>query len=180
MRWRRSTQTALPPIAAAPVPSTEVLRAAALRASWRRDRAVGRRRVAWRWTLWYAQRWGPHALGLSMVVLLVAQWWWPWVPAVRSPQADLAHAPDMPLPQAKQVNAVTLTNADADAVMLPSPQGTSSLQLGLTGFLAPKPADGVGSGLKPNVPTAPHPVQAEPFVPAPTLKFETWLHSKEI
>lgn len=40
------------------LPTSENLLQAALQASWQRDREVAERRLAWRWTLWGATRWG--------------------------------------------------------------------------------------------------------------------------
>jgi hypothetical protein len=39
------------------VPSSEMLRQAALQRSWRRDRAVSARKRAWRWVAWLTSRW---------------------------------------------------------------------------------------------------------------------------
>lgn len=39
-----------------PVPNSETLRLQALEASWAKGRWIARRRVAWRWTIWYAQQ----------------------------------------------------------------------------------------------------------------------------
>jgi len=39
------------------IPSSEVLRQAALHASWARDRSRRRRKLAWRWTEWLVTRW---------------------------------------------------------------------------------------------------------------------------
>ncbi|HAJ11196.1 MAG: hypothetical protein WCS60_00755 [Hydrogenophaga sp.] len=44
------------------LPNTESVRQAALAASWRRDRAVARRRLAWRWAGWYLWRSLPYLL----------------------------------------------------------------------------------------------------------------------
>lgn len=55
-----------------PVPDLNALRGAALQASWQRDRSVGRRRLALRWCLFYAGRYG------LWVVLLLAGACWTW------------------------------------------------------------------------------------------------------
>jgi hypothetical protein len=48
------------------VPTSEALRRAALSASWRRDRVVGRRTRAWRWVAWTSTR-----LGLPVAASLI-------------------------------------------------------------------------------------------------------------
>ena len=58
----------------APVPDIDVLRRAALQASWRRDRRIARRRTAMRWALWYGVR------GLPLVLLAAAVAVWLLVP----------------------------------------------------------------------------------------------------
>lgn len=47
-----------------PLPDTEALRQAALRASWARDRQVGQRRLQWRWV-----QWGLQNIGLPLAVV---------------------------------------------------------------------------------------------------------------
>lgn len=50
VRFRQSSHVQAGP---STVPDADALRQAALHASWRRDRQVGRRRLAWRWMVWY-------------------------------------------------------------------------------------------------------------------------------
>lgn len=81
------------------IPSTETLRQQALQASWRRGRGVASRRLAWRWTVWYAQKPGVWAavLGLGLGALL----WTLWQPetpllAVTPPASAPAPVPSAP------------------------------------------------------------------------------------
>jgi hypothetical protein len=71
MRWRPSQPAAIP-AHAQPVPDTEALRRALLAASWQRDRAVSRRRLAWRWMLWAFKRRGPKVLLTGALLLWAA------------------------------------------------------------------------------------------------------------
>ncbi len=54
----------------ASLPDTEALRRAALQASWARDRAVGGRRLRWRWFTWVATRLLLPLLVVAGVLLL--------------------------------------------------------------------------------------------------------------
>lgn len=49
------------------VPTSEMLRQAALQASWRRDRHVGPRRIRWRWFAWGATRWAMPVLAAAIL-----------------------------------------------------------------------------------------------------------------
>lgn len=71
MRWRPSQPAAIP-AHAQPVPDAEALRRALLAASWQRDRAVSRRRLAWRWLLWAFKRHGPKLLLVAALLLWAA------------------------------------------------------------------------------------------------------------
>jgi anti-sigma-K factor RskA len=55
-------------------PDTEVLRRAALRASWARDRRVARRRLALRWFVWALWRYGLALLLVAAVAAAVGAW----------------------------------------------------------------------------------------------------------
>lgn len=57
-----------------PQAHAEALRQAALRASWRRDRRVARRRVALRWLAWALWRYGLALLLVLVVAASVAIW----------------------------------------------------------------------------------------------------------
>ena len=76
-----------PRATAAAVPDAESLRRAVLQASWRRDRWVARRRLAWRWTLFYLQAHG----WLLLVAALLWGGWAAWrtagAPAISLPLA---------------------------------------------------------------------------------------------
>lgn len=49
------------------IPTTEMLRQAALHASWRRDHLVGQRKTATRWVAWWLTRWAlPVVAALSL------------------------------------------------------------------------------------------------------------------
>lgn len=172
MWWRRSAQPVLVPAEASHVPSTDVLRVAALQASWKRDRAVGRRRVAWRWTLWYTRQWGPWVTGIAAVALAVVQW--PVAHTLLTQWSSQRTAPTLPalvaVPAALPAPPSALT--DRPVATLANPADASALTVHLQMTVAwPK-------GQAP-VPTSPL-TTAEPDLPEPSLKFETWLHSKEI
>lgn len=59
------------PVPPSAVPDPETLRLAALRASWRRDHEVGRRRRRWRWVVWAFWRYGVPLLLLAGTVTLL-------------------------------------------------------------------------------------------------------------
>ncbi|WP_291065466.1 hypothetical protein [Hydrogenophaga sp.] len=56
------------------LPDPETLRRSALQASWRRDRWVRARRLAWRWLLWACWRYGPAALLLLAALGALGRW----------------------------------------------------------------------------------------------------------
>lgn len=70
LRPRRSSSTASMASEAYAVPDTETIRTRALAASWRRDRAVGRRRLALRWLGWALWRYAMPALVAVAAALL--------------------------------------------------------------------------------------------------------------
>lgn len=90
-----------PPYAASPypVPDTETLRQRALAASWKRDRGVGRRRIAWRWTLWALGRYVVPAVALAAAGFAT----WHWLVASPAPPASAADSlqlkPTLTLPK---------------------------------------------------------------------------------
>ncbi|OGB15142.1 MAG: hypothetical protein A2W72_17720 [Burkholderiales bacterium RIFCSPLOWO2_12_67_14] len=69
-------------MAKAPVPDTETVRQAALRASWRRDRWVARRRLLGRWLLWCLRR---YVLPIVLIVGLGLLLWLGAWPSLRKP-----------------------------------------------------------------------------------------------
>ncbi len=109
MQWIGQLTAPTQRATASAVPDSEALRRAALQASWRRDRWVSRRRLAWRWTLFYLQA---HGWLLLAVALLWGGWavWrtsggaaltWPlaWPPVLArwtSPTAPAAPPPPVP------------------------------------------------------------------------------------
>ena len=58
-----------------PLPGTETVRQAALAASWRRDRAVARRRLARRWVVWYLWRSMPYLLAAGALLGVSVYLW---------------------------------------------------------------------------------------------------------
>ena len=73
MQWQRSEHQQPPSPRRRPsVPDSEAVRLAALQASWRRDRRVARRRIFWRWIVWFALRYLPWLL----VALALLMWLW--------------------------------------------------------------------------------------------------------
>jgi hypothetical protein len=69
MLWQRSEPLNPPRDLPPTIPGSDTVRQAALQASWRRDRRVAQRRIAWRWVVWYFQRYSPHVLvGFAVLV----------------------------------------------------------------------------------------------------------------
>ena len=126
MPWLSSSKTK-PPDAPATVPDTSVLRSTALQASWRRDRWVGRRRVALRWVLFYLRRYGfPGMLLLGMglfVWLRVVPW---LAPPPLQPAASVATAPP-PVPAASPEQPAS--SPAPEALMPASPEADPPLRL---------------------------------------------------
>jgi hypothetical protein len=167
MLWRRSEPLKLPRDLPPTIPGSDSVRQAALQASWRRDRRVAQRRIAWRWTVWYLQRFSPHVL-TGMALLVGAAYFsgsllsWPGH-ADRAEMADstLARAPYSPpsVPTAPVITPLaeppTVPDSDVPLTL------RASLALGATA-IAPPPA--------PETRISPDTL---------TLKPENWLHSKE-
>ena len=143
MNWPSRAPELQPALASqrspAPVPDIDVLRRAALQASWRRDRRIARRRTAMRWALWYGVR------GLPLVLLGAAIAVWLLVPLAdhsRTPVNPPAlsvqpgpprnepgiqlklESPFQSTPPAASVPATPPKSADvvAPAIQLPHPQ----------------------------------------------------------
>ena len=151
---------------AAPVPDIDVLRRAALQASWRRDRRIARRRTAVRWALWY----GVRGLPLLMVAAAVAVW-------LLVPREDHSRTPVTPPALSVQPNP---------------PHDEPGIQLKLESPFRPtQPVANVPAAAA-NLPGAVAPAIALPLSqplsqpvplplpqPSPQLKTDNWLHSKE-
>ncbi len=95
------------------VPDTEALRRAALQASWARDRRVGRRRLLWRWMLWFLLRCVLPAFALACVLVFA------WL-LMRHLQADGAAAPAA-APAAATASGGANAEAAAPAPLKPVP-----------------------------------------------------------
>lgn len=175
MLWRRRSPSL--PTEPSPVPDVEQVRLRALRASWQRDRQVGQRRLAWRWTLWYALRYRWWFGGL--LVLVVALLWWWTVPDRAQPSIRqgplLAHIPP---PSSPPVS--TASNQQPMTWPMPIDTADGNMPLALrpdTGWQGVS-VDGHRLGAPPGV-TLPATDGNDPAT-NPSLHFENWLHSKEI
>lgn len=83
MQWQRSAHQQPPSPRQPSIPGSEAVRLAALQASWRRDRSVARRRIFWRWVVWFAFRYLSWLL-VALALLIAAGYlagWFPEVPA---------------------------------------------------------------------------------------------------
>lgn len=167
MPWPKSAST---PSSVAPfsVPCAEAVRLAALEASWRRDKRVARRRLFWRWTLWYIQRYHRHVLVLIALALAAAYFSGARWPASSGPtdkhpgtNAVPSNASDSPQALEPVVVAEPPSGPDAASVMDEPVTLRTSPQLG------------VPSATPSSAPTFSGPPDTLP------LKPETWLHSKE-
>lgn len=150
MRWRPS-QPAVIPTRAQPVPDAEALRRALLAASWKRDRAVSRRRLAWRWLLWAVRR---H--GLKLLLVGVSLLWATTLnraPLGASPDGAPArsHAEAPPPPDAAPVRPSQAAGpASSPGGLEPEP---AAVRLRLSPRLQPAAAQSAAS--KPAAPSAP-------------------------
>jgi len=102
--------------APAPVPDVDALRLAALQASWQRDRWVARRRVAMRWALWYA---GKYGLQVLLALVVAAFVWLRVIPELTAPTEPVAVAP-APAPTPTQ--APTATSPTPEPAQTPAPE----------------------------------------------------------
>ena len=170
MAWRQRENLHTPHTLPPPIPGTEALRQAALAASWKRDRAVARRRLMWRWGVFYAQRYAPHSLAALTVLagaLYVSGHWPSWPShAADAPAADAVRAPYV----APSV-PTTAVASSAEAVVPPPQDAITAeedmlpLALRSSVLLAPRSA----------TPSAAPEVSTDTL----SLKPENWLHSKE-
>lgn len=168
MRWRPSQPAAIP-AHAQPVPDAEALRRALLAASWQRDRAVSRRRLAWRWLLWAFKRHGPKLLLVGALLLWAATL--NRAPLGVSPDGvpvrSTAEAP--PPPDAAPVRPSEATRSSSSPGVLEPEQATARLRLSAS--LQPVAAQSATS--------EPAAQSAQAELKKPTLTFDHWLHSKE-
>lgn len=164
MFWSR-TQTSKLPLAPASVPHSQALLQAALQASWKRDRRVGRRRLALRWVVWGFLRYGLPFLLLAAVATVVWFWLVPSLqavalnPATISPPAVATPVQALPVPTTEPPDTHIPLDTTADAIALRLEKTLSS---------SSPPTDSAN----------PSPTAVEP-VNHPSLKPENWLHSKE-
>lgn len=94
MQWQRSEHQQPPAPRQSSVPDSEAVRLAALQASWRRDRRVARRRIVWRWIVWFALRYLPWLVA-ALALLFAAGYlagWLPATPAAAEPRMIEAEA----------------------------------------------------------------------------------------
>jgi hypothetical protein len=163
-----SARSRLPP--PGPLPDSHALRARALAASWRRDRTVHRRRLAWRWLQWAFVRYGlPALVGATALVLLLAQVTrWPdfsgTLQAAAPAAVPQAGPPASPAPAPESASSATASPASAEA---DRPQ---ALRL--------ETALGTGSR-RPVATDAPPLSPGEPPDPDIRLQPDDYLHSKE-
>jgi len=180
MPWRRSERLK-PPSSPHPIPDFESVRRAALAASWRRDRRISQRRLAWRWALWYVGRYHLQILGILAALLLVA-WLMQGMLLAGKPQvagnpvtegAAAPHVPDVaqstqPMPVWPAPSLVPATVYSG----LPDPE-LSGLPLRLVPQLGwQEPLSGGREVQTPQIESAEKSAN-------PSLITETWLHSKE-
>ena len=170
MLWHRGARLQAPQESRS-IPGSDVLRENALQASWRRDRQVAQRRILWRWTVWYAQRWAPG--GFAMLLLSVGiAYLTGWHPLGDSadrtddPAATSAATP-APVPAPAPVAVRSEPAAAASAPASSPTNDAAALTLRSSTMLLPKSPQ-------------PTPSTESPASPDTlTLQSEKWLHSKE-
>jgi len=139
----------------APVPDVDALRLAALQASWQRDRWVARRRVALRWVLWYA---GKYGLQVLLALAVAAFVWLRVLPALNAPDEPVAVPAPVPTPA-----PVAATSPAPEPIQTPSPEADLPLRLEREWKAV----------------SARHVSIQEDDSPAPPLKSDNALHSQE-
>lgn len=166
-------RTPAPSATPAPVPPAEALRQAVLQASWERDRQVGRRRLALRWTVWFVLRIALPLLVLLGVVLTV------WTGLRTTPSSSLPAWPASGSAGQQTASALPSSRNSSDrstqdaATTPPGPALTAD-QVPL--LLRYEPMQAVLRGVP--VPQPPAPDLPDPAI-RPLLKPDNWLHSKE-
>jgi hypothetical protein len=158
-----NARSRLPP--PGPLPDSHALRARALAASWQRDRAVHRRRLAWRWVQWAFMRYGvPALVGAAAVVLLVSQ-----VTELRespSRSATPSQAPDVAAPAQTPTTTATAAAATPSAPEPPGAEPLTTLRLDTR----------LGEARTAAAPITPPPGPTDPDF---RLQSDDYLHSKE-
>lgn len=183
MPWRRSERPQPPPTPL-PVPDAEAVRRAALLASWQRDRRVAKRRLAWRWILWYAHQYRWYLLAFMGVLA------WVGVSMVRQPvvrsapqRPDAVSMPDARPSTPTQDVLVTAPSSDA------TPPLPAATLIPATTYAGLPDLDRAAVRLRPSATREPPPqvtsnasqlpVVGPDTSMTPSLIFENWLHSKE-
>lgn len=154
MQWDGSAHSNRPHPRQLPIPSSEAVRTAALQASWRRDRRVARRRIAWRWIAWYAQRYLPALLAL-LALLAIGSYLAGWVPA-------------MPRFDGRPAEAVAAAHVHPIAPAEPAAKANDT-PLTLRVSRQFEPHEALPAALD----------EAQTSADTLTLTTENWLHSKE-
>ncbi|MGS5086964.1 hypothetical protein ACVC7V_10675 [Hydrogenophaga sp. A37] len=167
MLWQ-SNPRPKPPVTSAPqVPSAEAVRQAALEASWRRDKRVAQRRLLWRWTLWYIQRFYAHVLVALVLIVAAVHFsdrWFVWPLAAGKPIAAPGNVPVV-MPAPPPTAPVSLPEQ-------PAPMAAPDWTVEPITLHAARQLGAQTSGAT----TSPSPGRQTDTLP---LKPETWLHSKE-
>lgn len=167
MLWdRRKPLPSSVPTRRPDVPCADAVRQAALEASWRRDRQVAQRRIAWRWVVWYARRLTPPLIGVLGLVVLVAYVAGIWSSASEESQPVADSSPVASAPEAAPSGPDLPVVSDAPTVLDGSTDLTP-LTLRATTVLIEAPS------------TPPPRAKAPASADTLSLKPETWLHSKE-
>ena len=162
-----------------PVPDIEVLRRAALHASWRRDRRVAQRRTSLRWAMWY----GIRSLPLMLMAVATAFWLLREAPdaAPKAPHptlqpANFSTSGRIQPGQNKLTPAPPATTDAVPSANATPPRGEPAIDLRLASPFQPAlPADGTAA----SVVRDGGPVAPDLNSRSPQLKPDNWLHSKE-
>jgi cell division septation protein DedD len=120
------------PAAGTPLPDTEALRQAALRASWARDRQVGQRRLWGRWVSWMLLRFGLPLLLIASLAGLGFVWMQPLT-------ATNAELQDSPVATTLQRPA-SMTAAASAAAAAPTTSEPAASGAAMPAESAPPPA----------------------------------------
>lgn len=124
------------------VPDADALRQAALRASWARDHTVRRRRIAWRWVLWFMLRFvvpAAMAVGATAALLHLFGWW--NLSAVHGSGTSrvVTPEPSSPSPVSRETKPATSQSFDTMPLKIDSRLGTGAASADLPGQTASLP-----------------------------------------